>query len=110
LLPETAVAGHSEEARRFLEDSRSIASVARRARSNAAQFLAEEVLRFQRVEQEEENEEAELHAHESGEARIGNGCEVMGVEQLPVLSVWRKERVHAGCGTKMKVRVSQFQE
>jgi REP element-mobilizing transposase RayT len=35
--------------------SESVAAVARGARSNAAQFLAETVLRFQRLEREEEN-------------------------------------------------------
>jgi hypothetical protein len=43
------------ETKRAASESESIAAVARGARSNAAQFLAETVLRFQRVEREEAN-------------------------------------------------------
>jgi hypothetical protein len=50
--------------------------------------LATAVLRFQRLEPEEANGEAELHAHESGKARIGGGCEALALEQLSILSVW----------------------
>jgi hypothetical protein len=85
----------------------SVAFVGRWAGSVATQFLAETLLRLQRVEQEEEDREVELHAYESGEARIGNRREDVGVEQLPVLSVWRKEFVHAGSGTEVKVRASK---
>jgi hypothetical protein len=43
------------------------------------------ILRFQCLEQEEENRETSLHAHESGETRIGHRPETVAVEQLPFL-------------------------
>jgi hypothetical protein len=55
------------------------------------------------VECEEGDREAELHAQESGETRVGGGAAV-GVEQLPVLSVWGKERMYAGSGTEVGAR------
>ena len=36
------------------------------------------------------------------------GREDVGVEQLPLLSVCRKEFVHAGCGTEVNVRGGEF--
>ena len=55
------------------------------------------------VEREEEDREAELHAQESGEARIGRGAGVVGVEQLSVLSVWGEECMHARSGAELGV-------
>src|SRR4029077_20220377 len=45
-----------------------------------AQLLAAPFLRFQRVEPEEENREAELYAPESGETRSGGPSEGLALE------------------------------
>ena len=58
-------------------------------RERVEKFLAKKVLRFQRVEQEEEDRKTELHAHEPRETRAGDASEIVGVEQLQVLSVRR---------------------
>ena len=50
-----ATRGAIVAAKKPAKESESIASLARRTRGNAAQFLAETVLRFQRVEREEED-------------------------------------------------------
>ena len=43
------------------------------------------VLRFQRVQCEEEKREIELHARESLETELGDGCEGVALEQLGIL-------------------------
>ena len=88
---------------RATAQSKPNATVARGARRSFAQFLAAALLRFQRVEREEEDRETELHAHESGETRVGGRAAVVDVEQLPVLSVWGEECVYAGSGTGVRV-------
>jgi len=51
----------------------------------AASFLASTILRFQRIQQRQEDGEAALYARESGEARFGETSEGLAVEQLGML-------------------------
>jgi hypothetical protein len=72
------------------------------ARSNeTGELLAAPILRFQCLEQKEENREAQLHAHESGETWIGHRPEIVAVEQLPFLSVRREERLYSRSRTEV---------
>src|SRR5215472_12675363 len=48
-------------------------------------FLAGAFLRFQRVQREEEDREAELHARESDESQVGEASERLAMEQLGIL-------------------------
>jgi len=53
------------------------------------------------LEQEEENRETQLHAHESGETRTGRRPEIVAVEQLPFLSVRREEHLYIRSRTEV---------
>ena len=59
-------------------------------------FLATTVLRFQRLEREEIQREAGLHAREPGEAGTGFASQTLAVEQLGTLRAWRA--MCAPCG------------
>jgi hypothetical protein len=72
------------------------------------QFLAESLLRFQRLEPQETNREAELHAHESREIRFGDRSQVVGLEQLPLLSVRGEKSLHAGSRTEIGFQGEKF--
>ena len=54
-----------------------------------AAVLAEDILRFQRVDREEAEREARVHARESGAAKTGATSEGLALEQLGILSKWR---------------------
>ena len=56
-----------------------------RRRGVAATILATAILRFQCVESEEASGETRVHAHESGETRVGDAPEAVAVEQFLVL-------------------------
>ena len=60
----------------------------------AAGVLASTVLRFQCVQSWEENREVELHARKSGDSRVSETSERLGMEQLGFLL--RKRRWTAG--------------
>lgn len=74
---------------------RSNASLGRTGCKTSRAFLAEAILRFQRVERAETEREDELHALQSGEERIGRESERLEMEQLPVLLAEREGAMHA---------------
>ena len=57
----------------------------RRCDEGGSPLLAAAVLRLQRVQREEEDREAELHARESDESQVGEASERLAVEQLGIL-------------------------
>ena len=59
----------------------------------ASDLLAASLLRFQRLQPQEEDRKAAIHASQSGEAWAGGIAGAMAVEQLSILSVWRKRAV-----------------
>jgi hypothetical protein len=62
------------------------------------------------LEQEEENREAQLHAHESGETWTGHRPEIVAVEQLPFLSVSQEGFVHTRSRTEVMDRCEENRE
>ena len=70
----------------------------RRVAEERQPVLAASVLRLQRVELEEKEREAELHAFQSGEARAGQTSQGVVVEQLRVLLERDREWVSAESG------------
>jgi hypothetical protein len=70
------------------------------SRAETPTVLAATVLRFQCVEREEKEREDELHAFQSGEARVGDTSEGLALEQLRFLLQDKNEFVRAESGVE----------
>src|SRR5580658_6861139 len=81
--------------------------MARCSQQRDEELLATPILRFQCLEQAEENRETQLHAHESGETWTGHPPEIVAVEQLPFLSVSREGFVHTRSRTEVTDRCEE---